>query len=395
MSAHDWSQRLTTELPDLLEHLCRHPTSPRTPTWLSRDSRRRGSDRAGHSPAAGCRPRWPAIGSRRHRSHRGDDRRRPHRVRPGRFGDRRRWITAAATKPLRPRSGRSDRLVADGRIWLAGPDGSAARPISEGGTDLHPVFSPDGTKLAFVRLAARDSHPNWQEWGTVIVADAEGGHPAVIDADQEGISPFSWSADGRLLIYSKIIAGADQLVVAQADGSWAQRSRTRRRAAGVRSSHRMANGSLSFDRPRRASSCAPSTLTARTTTRSRTDPVPRFDLGAWSPNSSTIVFGAGEPAGLAADLWRLNTRTGEVTPFVTGAGNQMGPTWSPDGGHIRVKTVDQVVTEQRRRPSGGVGRGIAPRNQRAVVALDLSALVARRSARRRGDLAPGRVAAHS
>ena len=37
------------------------------------------------------------------------------------------------------------------QIWLAGWEGEAPRPLTSGGMDRQPRWSPDGTRLAFVR----------------------------------------------------------------------------------------------------------------------------------------------------------------------------------------------------------------------------------------------------
>ena len=111
-------------------------------------------------------------------------------------------------------------FVADGHIWTADPDGSRRIQLTfDDRTDLTPTYSRDGTKIAFKRLPAPNSVTNWEEWGDVIVADADGRNPIVIDRMIEAPSPITWSGDGRFIVYSKIVAGTDQVVVAATDGS--------------------------------------------------------------------------------------------------------------------------------------------------------------------------------
>ena len=179
MSGYDWTRRLDAELPDLLEDLA----APRVPEYADVIFERLAT--------APQRSRWtfagrwlPAPVAR-------------HRVPKAPVAS---WrlivvglvvlalaaaaIVAVGSRPRVPppfglASPGAIGYVADGRIWLAGPDGSGAHPISaDGGNDVHPVFSPDGTKLAFVRLATPGSHANWEEWGSVIVMDTDGGHPS-------------------------------------------------------------------------------------------------------------------------------------------------------------------------------------------------------------------------
>ena len=331
MSGNDWIRRLPAELPDVLEDLA----APRKPEYADALF-----ERLAVTPQ---RPRWSfAV----------------------------RWLPAPIARVRVPRApvplwqlivvglillaliaaaiaavGSRPRLpppfglagpgaigyVADGQIWLAGPDGGGGHPISAGGIDLHPVFSPDGTKLAFVRLAERGSHPNWEEWGSVVVADFDGANEIVIDEDQEGISPISWSADGRLLVYSKIVGGADQIVVARTDGFGVQQITN----AGEASWGPILapNGrQIAFVRSMPAGfQLRLINLDGTGDTALGDEPLTRFDLAAWSPDSRTIVLGSGEPAMLAADLWRVDVATGDTAPFVVESGNQLGPTWSPDG----------------------------------------------------------------
>ena len=86
-------------------------------------------------------------------------------------------------------------------------------------TDGFPTFSRDGTRIAFKRLPVPNSKPNWQDWGDIVVADVDGGHPIVLDRNVHSPSPMSWSADGRFLIYSKTVDGVDQVFVAATDGT--------------------------------------------------------------------------------------------------------------------------------------------------------------------------------
>ena len=46
-----------------------------------------------------------------------------------------------------------------------------------------------------------------------MVADADGRNPIVIDPMVDSPSPISWSADGRFIVYSRIVDGVDQVFV--------------------------------------------------------------------------------------------------------------------------------------------------------------------------------------
>lgn len=100
--------------------------------------------------------------------------------------------------------------VADGDIWRANADGTSAVQLTrDPRLDTRPVFSRDGTRLAITRLSQPGSHPNWEEWSSILISDVDGGHPVLIDDDQEGVSPIAWSSDGRFIVYSKLVDAGD------------------------------------------------------------------------------------------------------------------------------------------------------------------------------------------
>jgi len=111
-------------------------------------------------------------------------------------------------------------FVADGDLWTANPDGSnRVRLTTDPRIDGFPVFSRDGTRIAFKRLPVDSSRPDWEDWGDVAVADADGSHPIILDPDVHSPSPMSWSGDGRFIVYSRSVDGVDQVFIAATDGS--------------------------------------------------------------------------------------------------------------------------------------------------------------------------------
>ncbi len=80
------------------------------------------------------------------------------------------------------------------RIWLW--DGDAARPLTAGPTDVAPRWSPDGTRLAFIRKVDDDkAKPQ------LAILPLAGGEAETITDYSLGVSQIAWSPDGfRLAI---------------------------------------------------------------------------------------------------------------------------------------------------------------------------------------------------
>ncbi len=80
------------------------------------------------------------------------------------------------------------------RIWIAPLDGGAARPLTGGpGSDSDPVWSPDGSELAFV--STRSGTP--QIW----VLPMKGGEARQVTTLATGASSPVWSPDGKTLYF--------------------------------------------------------------------------------------------------------------------------------------------------------------------------------------------------
>lgn len=94
-------------------------------------------------------------------------------------------------------------------LWMMNLDGSNLREITHpkppGGFrflmlpagDYDPKLSPDGTKVAYMRLMGRD---DWKIW----VVDLKTGEEKNISGDNVGDIVPDWSSDGQLLVFSHI-----------------------------------------------------------------------------------------------------------------------------------------------------------------------------------------------
>ena len=78
------------------------------------------------------------------------------------------------------------------QVWLW--DGSAARAFTHGPADARPRWSPDGTRLAFLRASGEEGTP-----AQVAVMPAAGGEASLITSFALGATEEEWSPDGSRL----------------------------------------------------------------------------------------------------------------------------------------------------------------------------------------------------
>ena len=105
-------------------------------------------------------------------------------------------------------------------IYVMNADGSGQVPLATGDD---PVFSPDGTKIAFVSFRTGP--------GEIFVMNADGSGQTALTANTSGDGEPDWSPDGRRIAFQSERDGNAELYVMNADGS-GQRRLTRTPRAG-------------------------------------------------------------------------------------------------------------------------------------------------------------------
>src|SRR5215203_874719 len=85
-------------------------------------------------------------------------------------------------------------------IWVVAADGGEPpRQLTAGTRDLSPKWSPDGTRLAFVRSAEKDGRPQPAQ---IYVMSMTGGEPRAITDMPRGAANPAWSPDGTTIAFS-------------------------------------------------------------------------------------------------------------------------------------------------------------------------------------------------
>jgi Tol biopolymer transport system component len=165
------------------------------------------------------------------------------------------------------------------KIWLIDRDGQNARKISDGAADeYHAVFSPNGSRMAFVS-EANGSRDIW-------VMDADGKNPLPL-TDDPGLEEHPcWSPDGSRIVFTALPkdGGNFDLWVMNADGSG----------------------------KRKLTSSAANEI-----------------FPAWHPLGKTIAFATDATGNY--DIQSIALDDEPPTPLVTGPANDTRPAWSPDG----------------------------------------------------------------
>lgn len=231
------------------------------------------------------------------------------------------------------------------RIFTATAKGKRLRQVSSdsaSSADASARWSPDGTRLAFVRYAG--------DFGEIWAVDAEGANQRNLSADTDpDISP-AWSPDGARIAYIR----GSELWTMNADGSHQQRYLTNVRFAldwspdGTR---------LVFERVTDGwSQIWVADLDDPTSAKQLTLDPTNHELPRWSPDGERIVFAADH------GVWTIRADGTEPTLLTTAdaVAAATAPTWSPDGRRI-LFTLDRRLRTIN--PNGGRAKPAKPRGE--------------------------------
>jgi TolB protein len=222
-----------------------------------------------------------------------------------------------------------------GDIVVVAADGAGRSRETRGAAwDASPVWSPDGSRIAFIRCCSSV----WRPGGSALmVADADGGGLQEISQDLRGrVHETSWSPDGRLLLYSDVIHKPDgtyraSIRVTNVEGT------EFRRLTGYRSNNVGAqwspDGSSILFMSDRSGDMELYLMSPDATWHHRlTDAEGEDWAAAWSPDGTRIAYvHESEEFGWSSHLVVLDVATGSTRQLTVGDVLDTAPTWHPDG----------------------------------------------------------------
>jgi hypothetical protein len=211
--------------------------------------------------------------------------------------------------------------------------------------DSEPVWSPDGSKIAFTRKSGAGEDDIW-------VLAIEEGTQTQVTGDPAADSQPAWSPDGQWLAFTSLRQDGDgQIYVARVDGSDAQ--------AVIDIDGRVRGPSWSPDGSTIALSVGPADageimataidvdvapgarIIAGEARAIHVDPLADDSSPTWSPDGSLIVFTRREEDA-GPDLYLLDVEEGRATALTTTREGEGKPTWSPEGTRIAYERGSDV-----------------------------------------------------
>ena len=97
-----------------------------------------------------------------------------------------------------------DRRSRETSLWLVATSGEEPPVrLTAGLGDSHPRWSPDGSRIAFLRLVTVSEEPDAKKKAQVFELRRAGGEAQPLTTIEGGVSSFSWSPDGRSLLIER------------------------------------------------------------------------------------------------------------------------------------------------------------------------------------------------
>jgi len=253
------------------------------------------------------------------------------------------FFTDSAVYPVLSRDGRmlafirgSDSFVGPGQIYVKLlPDGQPAQLTHDSLWKLSPVFSPDGSRIAY------GTGPPWNTWEVPVL----GGEPHML---LPNASSLTWIEDGKRLLFSEIKEGLHMVVVTTDEG------RGQRREVYAPSGDRsMAHHSylspdrrwvllVEMDSRAEFGPCRIAPFEGSGDVRVIGPPNSACTSGAWSPDGKWVYLTANK--GNQFHIWRQRFPSGEPEQVTSGPTSQESVEMAADGKSLITSVGSQDST---------------------------------------------------
>jgi len=225
-----------------------------------------------------------------------------------------------------------------GRLWLVAADGARHEPLTgDDRNESGAVWSPDGTRIAYVAEAGDDG-------GEIFLYWLDSGKRTSLTQLETKPSGLSWSPDGERLAFSMRVPEAPPSLVDAPDkpegADWADRPRITTRVTYER------DGSGYLEPGFHHYFIVPAVGgTPRQVTSGAWH---HRDTPRWTPDGESLVFSANRNADweldfVESDIFRVEVASGEVTRLTDRDGPDEDPVVSPDGSLIAWRGYDDEV----------------------------------------------------
>lgn len=241
---------------------------------------------------------------------------------------------------------RSNDIMTDrtrSNLWIVDADGSNHRPLVSGPQHAtSPRWSPDGTRLAWLQAG--------EGGASIMLRFMDDGATAVLATVREGADSLTWSPDGEMLAFERLVEAESKPLAPPRSGpegsEWSEpvkvfdAVRYKRDGAGfIEEAY-----THLFVVP--ADGGTPRQVTSGD-----------FDHAgpyAWSADAETIYFSSNRKADwelepIEADIWAANVADGTLRQVTRKAGGEFGPVISPDGERLAYSYDDGRKVAYRNR----------------------------------------------